>query len=111
MHEDALELAQPQTLENIDFGAGMPEREMDYAVNFTVEKGGTLQGFMGFFEARLAPGITLANHPVYPRCHWQTWHWPVYPPRKVTAGDTFRATVHARPNMVAGGWTMEWSPN
>lgn len=108
MQCDPLGLAQPQELENIRFGIGMPERAMDYPVEFTVDRAGEIQGFMGYFEASLVPGITLANHPVYPRCHWQTWHWPLHPPRQVSVGETLRAVVHARPNMIASGWTMEW---
>jgi enediyne biosynthesis protein CalE3 len=108
LREDPLPLAQPQVLEDIAFSRGMPARAVAYAGDFTVSTEGSLQGFMGYFEAELVPGITLANHPIYPSCHWQTWHWPLYPPLPVQPRQRISTRVSVPANMGALGWRMEW---
>lgn len=108
LREDPRELAQPLVLEDIEFAVGMPEREVEYEGKFTVTTDGALQGFMGYFEAELVSGISLANYPVYPSCHWQTWHWPLHPPLQVSQGQRITAQVHARTNMAAPNWTLDW---
>jgi hypothetical protein len=109
LSQPVTELAAAAVLENIDFGLGMPDREMDYDAQFSIDQAGTLQGFMGYFVSELAPDVQLRSHPAYPGCHWQTWHWPVYPPLDVAVGQQLQTCVHARPNMIAPGWTMDWS--
>jgi protein arginine N-methyltransferase 1 len=42
-----------------------------------VERSGSLQAIVGYFNATLAPGITLSNFPSYPGCNWAVWVWPV----------------------------------
>jgi len=102
------ELAEPFLVEDIHFGRDMEERNHAIPCRLEITAAGTLQGFVGYFAATLGDGIELSNYPCYPSCHWQNWHWPVTPPRTVAPGQHIDAVLHARPNMVAAGWTLEW---
>lgn len=102
-------LAEPQIVEDLSFSADMGLRRHEIDLRFEITRPGVLQGFMGFFESTLVPGVTLANHPAYPGCHWHTWHWPVTPPQETGPGQGIAAVLDARPQMVAGGWTLSWA--
>ncbi|MDF2178064.1 50S ribosomal protein L11 methyltransferase [Aliiglaciecola sp. CAU 1673] len=103
------ELATPAMLEDITFNINMAPRQTRFEGNFQLHSDGVLHGFMGFFETALTDHIRLSNYPQYPGCHWQTWHWPVYPFRRFQVGQHLTAVLNAIPNMVAQGWTLEWS--
>lgn len=102
------ELADPFLVEDLHFGRDMPRRSHAIPCTLEITASGTLQGFVGYFVATLGDGIELSNYPCYPGCHWQNWHWPVTPPRTVEPGQRIDAVLHARRNMVAAGWTLDW---
>jgi len=102
------ELAPACVVEDIRFAATAQTRDMDHTCRFDVTAAGTLQGFVGYFEAVLWEDIALGNYPNYPGGHWYNWHWPVDPPLPVEPGQRIDAVLHARPNMVAAGWTLDW---
>lgn len=117
-HEDAemrilttqpKELAIPHLIEDIDFTAPLQTRANTHECQFTLHSEGQLQGFMGFFQADLTPDIRLDNYPVYPGCHWQTWHWPLYPPPKSQSGFTIKCELATPENIIAQGWQLKWS--
>ena len=103
------ELAIPQLIENIDFTSKIPVRANSIDCQFTLHSEGRLQGFMGFFQADLSPDIRLDNYPVYPGCHWQTWHWPLYPPPKSKPGFIVKCKLTTTKNMIAQGWQLNWA--
>jgi hypothetical protein len=108
LRERPRELAEPLVLEDIHFGSDMAERTTEREVHFRVAQAGTLQGFVGFFEATLAAGIEIGNYPCYPGCHWQNWHWPVSPPRALTPGREIRGRLSMPLGGVAHGWKLAW---
>lgn len=109
LRERPRELARPALLDDAVFSREMPDRCTVLRRRFTIQAAGILQGFVGYFEATLAEGIELTNYPCYVSCHWQNWNWPVSPPRLVEPGQRIEVTLDARPNMVAAGWTLQWS--
>jgi hypothetical protein len=102
------ELSTPFLVEDIAFGPDMGERQLETECDFEITGKGTLQGFVGYFEATLTDGIDIKNYPCYPSCHWENWNWPVSPPLPVEPGQRIFATLSVRVNMVAAGWTMDW---
>ncbi len=52
--------------------AAMPER-----LRLDITEPGTLHAVIGYFQATLADGVTLSNHPGYPGCNWAVWVWPL----------------------------------
>jgi protein arginine N-methyltransferase 1 len=100
------ELAPPATVEEIHFSSEMPnERNMEVALQFSVDTPGSLQGFVGSFDCTLAPGIELTTWPASPSSHWQHWHWPVIPPVEVDVGDSLSGRLRMR---VDPSGTMAW---
>jgi enediyne biosynthesis protein CalE3 len=49
----------------------------DRPLRLTIERPGRLQAVIGYFEATLVPGVSLANFPSYPGCNWAVWVWPL----------------------------------
>jgi protein arginine N-methyltransferase 1 len=102
------ELAPSRVAEDVSFGPDMPPREHRIALSFETDTPGTLQGFVGFFDASLTGELRIRNYPCYPTCHWESWNWPVSPPISVVPGQRIRATLGAREGMVAAGWFLDW---
>lgn len=53
---------------------------------FDIERDGTLDGFLGWFDAQLSPSVRLGTGPHDPFTHWQQIHC-LFPPRKVKRGQ------------------------
>jgi len=102
------ELTEVATVEQIEFGANMPERAYGYSIELPVLRSGELQGFVGFFDCELAAGITLDNYPCYPGCHWVNWNWPVTPAVQIEKGQIINGTLTAPRMTVANCWSWEW---
>ena len=105
------ELTDVCSIEQIDFAANMPERVYEYALELPVVRSGELQGFVGFFECELVPGITLDNYPCYLGCHWVNWNWPVTPIVQVKAGQIIEGVLTTPKKTVASCWSWEWAIN
>lgn len=102
------ELTEIAAVEEIDFGTHMPERAYEYSLTLPVVRSGELQGFVGFFDCELAPGIMLNNYPCYPGCHWVNWNWPVTPAIHVEKGQTISGKLTAPEKTVASCWPWAW---
>jgi enediyne biosynthesis protein CalE3 len=70
---------------------GLPN---DRPLRLTIERPGRLQAVIGYFEATLVPGISLANFPSYPGCNWAVWVWPLRH-TTVSPQDEIRVRVRA----------------
>jgi hypothetical protein len=80
-----------------------------HSLDIPVRAPGSLQGFVGYFAATLAPGIVLSNYPCYPGCNWSTWNWPVSPPPQLQVGDLVRVDlVRESPEQDSLAWRMSW---
>ena len=101
-------LAEPVAVETIDFNRPSGARVHQHDVRFELRTSGIFQGFMGYFVSELTSNITIDNYPGYPGCHWQTWHWPVYPQKSLQQGQTLSACLKTPENMVAQGWSLNW---
>jgi hypothetical protein len=68
---------------------------------------GRLHAVVGYFSARLAPGVTLSNFPSYPGCNWATCLWPLRH-TDVRPGDLLGARL-SRPERVrvATDWQLD----
>jgi protein arginine N-methyltransferase 1 len=62
--------------------------------------GGRLDGFLGWFEARLCEGATLSNSPYLPLTSWWQLYLPVLEQPEYCAGQTL--LLYLDPNIVAG---------
>ena len=102
------ELAAPRLLEDITFGheMGEPLRSLDF--QFEIERRGTLQGFVGYFDATLAEGLSIKNYPCYATCHWENWNWPVSPPVPLKRGQTIDVHLDANVDAPSDSWIVDW---
>ncbi|WP_286265881.1 50S ribosomal protein L11 methyltransferase [Thalassotalea atypica] len=103
------ELATPQLIENIDFSKDKKPRLLAHDIEFHVHTAGALHGFMGYFESELTHNVSINNYPGYKGCHWQTWHWPVYPTLNVEKSASINGMLATPENMIAQGWNLTWS--
>ncbi len=69
-------------------------------VGFRVCAEGRLDGFLGWFECRLCPGVTISNSPHLPLTAWWQIYFPVLEQPQVRAGETI--LLHLDPDMIAG---------
>jgi hypothetical protein len=82
---------------------------MEVRLEFTVNVAGSLQGFVGYFDCTLAPGIELTTWPASPTSHWQHWHWPVIPPVSVSKGDRLSVRLRMRIDQSdTMAWVFNW---
>ncbi|MCO4747493.1 MAG: 50S ribosomal protein L11 methyltransferase [Proteobacteria bacterium] len=58
-------------------------------LEFVVERDGELNGFMGWFQTRLSPGVLLDTSPKVETTHWEQTYFPFHP-IAVKKGDTIR---------------------
>ena len=108
LQRQPVELTEISCVERINFGAHMPQRAYEYSLTLPVVRSGVLQGFVGFFDCDLAPGINLNNYPCYPGCHWVNWNWPVTPVVRVEKGQTITGRLTTPEKTVASCWTWDW---
>lgn len=81
--EPSAVLCPPQAFASLDPSALLEHVQAD--LQFTVPRAARLRGFIGWFEADLAPGVTLDTAPGY-RTFWGQTLWPV-PAHPVAPGD------------------------
>jgi SAM-dependent methyltransferase len=74
-------------------------------VAFRVATSGRLDGFLGWFEARLCDGVTISNSPFLPLNHWWQLYLPVANQPHYQKGETLLLCLD--PNIIAG--EAEWS--
>lgn len=103
-----LELTASVVVEDWTFGRDMPAREYERPVSLEVTEAGELQGFVGYFDCELAPGIELDNYPCYAGCHWVNWHWPVTPPLAVLPGERLSGVLTMPRMTLASCWRFDW---
>jgi hypothetical protein len=110
LRETPKALAKPALVEAVEFINEMPPRPgTKVELEFEIERAGRLQGFVGCFDAVLAPGYEIKTWPTYVGCHWQHWHWPVQPPLNVSPGQRLvgSLSMQIEPSG-ATGWELDW---
>lgn len=98
-----LEIAPAQKCHHVDFcrDTKAPGPAM---VAFRNCSEGRLDGFLGWFECELCPGVTLSNSPRLPLTAWWQLFFPMLDQPQVHKGETIFLNLDA--NMVAG--EAEW---
>lgn len=102
--ENLLQLAAPMPIHKIDFrrDSAVPRKTF---VPFRITKDGRLDGFLGWFEAALCPGVTITNSPNLPLTNWWQVYFPVLEQPIVRDGQSI--VFELEPKMIAG--QIEWS--
>lgn len=92
-------LSQPLTVYHFDFRKDTANPGKTFAP-FRITTDGRLDGFLGWFEARLCEGITLSNSPYLPLTHWWQLYLPVHEQLHYRAGQTI--LLYLDPNIISG---------
>jgi len=74
---------------------------------FRITADGRLDGFLGWFEARLCEGVTVSNSPYLPLTTWWQLYLPVLEQPHYRAGQTILLCLD--PNIVAGEAQWKYS--
>jgi SAM-dependent methyltransferase len=83
-----------------DFGARVALR---------AERAGRADGIAGWFEAELAPGITIGNAPPAEGSSWAHALFPIERPIPIEAGGEAEVAVHTASNGAVWRWSVEAS--
>jgi protein arginine N-methyltransferase 1 len=98
-----LALSEPALCYHVDFRKDSQNPGKTFAP-FRIIADGRLDGFLGWFEARLCEGVTLSNSPYLPFTSWWQLYLPVAEQPHYRAGQTM--LLYLDPNIVAG--EAEW---
>src|SRR6267142_2507204 len=97
-------LSRPAPFYHIDFRKDTQNPGKTFAP-FRITADGRLDGFLGWFEARLCEGVTLSNSPYLPLTHWWQLYLPVLERPHYRSGQTI--LLYLDPSIVAG--EARWS--
>jgi type I protein arginine methyltransferase len=92
-------LAQPALCYQIDFRKDTANPGKTFAP-FRITADGHLDGFLGWFEARLCEGVTLSNSPYLPLSHWWQLYLPIHEQPHYRSGQTI--LLYLDPNIISG---------
>jgi SAM-dependent methyltransferase len=80
-------LSVPQPLVSLDLKTAKPNDPWQSGeLSFVASRDGVLNGFAGWFVARLSPNVVLDTAPHFPDTHWQQTYLP-FPPNLVKKGE------------------------
>jgi protein arginine N-methyltransferase 1 len=99
-------LSQPTPCYQIDFRKDTENPGKTFAP-FRITAEGRLDGFLGWFEARLCEGVTLSNSPYLPLTHWWQLYLPILEQPQYRAGQTI--LLYLDPNIVSGEAQWKYS--
>ncbi len=99
-------LAQPALCYQIDFRKDTANPGKTF-VPFRITAEGHLDGFLGWFEARLCEGVTLSNSPYLPLSHWWQLYLPIHEQPHYRAGQTI--LLYLDPNIISGEARWKYS--
>ena len=102
--KDFLELGIPTLTHRIDFRRDVTIPGKVF-VPFQIKNDGRLDGFLGWFEGKLCPGVTIGNSPYAPLTSWWQLYFPVLEQPTVRTGESM--VLELNPKMVAG--EVDWS--
>ncbi len=87
-----VELAEPLRCWQIDFYKDIPVPG-EVTLDFPVQREGRLDGFLGWFEAVLCPGVSISNSPRLAPTHWDQLYFPVVEQPRISPGQTLRLKI------------------
>jgi len=90
--KDMVELAEPVQAWHVDL---LHDTQMPGAteLEFTVLRDGRVDGFLGWFEAFLCPGVSISNSPQLPATAWSQLYLPIINQPQVHAGQRLRLEI------------------
>ncbi|MGQ0549354.1 MAG: 50S ribosomal protein L11 methyltransferase [Armatimonadota bacterium] len=90
-----VELAEPIRCWHVDYhrDGSAPGAEV---LEFSVLREGRLDGFLGWFDAVLTPGVPLSNSPRLPLTNWSQMYFPVLEQPRLRAGQRLRLEIDPR---------------
>ena len=92
-------LSEPALCYHVDFRKDTQNPAKTF-VPFRITADSRLDGFLGWFEARLCDGVTLSNSPYSPLTHWWQLHLPVAEQPHYRDGQTLLLCID--PNFLNG---------
>ena len=92
-------LSDPAPVYHIDFRKDTANPEKTFAP-FRITTEGRLDGFLGWFEARLCEGVSLGNSPFLPLSHWWQLYLPIHDQPHYEVGKTI--LLYVEPNITNG---------
>ena len=88
---------------------GKPNRMARHGeAQWTVKKAATIYGLAVWWQASLAPGITLATSPLSEPTHWEQLFFPALEPLQLAAGETLAVEIRTKSSEEAGT-DIAWS--
>ncbi len=100
-----VELAAPQRGWHMEFRE-TPEIPRGISLSFMAVRDGRLDGFVGWFDAALCPGVSITNAPGASTTSWPQVYFPVLDQPSVRAGQRLRLDIS--PNLSPSGVRWEY---
>lgn len=104
---DLLDLA-PQRWDAVDLSGDFSSTRQG-TVRWTAAAPGRIHGFALWWDATLAPGVTLTSSPHAPRTHWDQVYLPLLAPLELLAGDALQLELGCETGGGEGGIAMRWT--
>jgi protein arginine N-methyltransferase 1 len=105
--EDLLPEAAPKQWDTVSF----PDRDQKSLrkgeAHWTLSSLGLIEGFAVWWEAVLAPGVTLSTSPFAPLTHWKQIFLPLLSPLSVQKGEKLSVTIVSDSRKM-DGITVSW---
>ena len=77
-------------------------------VSWTVPAPATVHGLALWWQAELAPGVSLSTSPLAPATHWEQLFFPALRPLTLAAGETLKAEIRTKSSH-EHGTDISWS--
>ena len=105
LHEGTF-LAEPTRVEHIAFSESK-KTEIETELSVYARRKGRLHGLAGWFNAELAPGISVSNGPTEKASHWGLAFFPIDQPVLVDRGNRVVARVQSTGNGEYWNWRLD----
>lgn len=102
-----VQLADPLRSWASDLTADVVATPAETRLDFAVTRDGRLDGFLAWFDALLAPGVSLDDSPHHPPTSWEQLYFPAVDQPTVRAGQVIRLTVDPRLKRGEAHWKYQ----
>ena len=99
-------LLSPQVWATLDYNS-VAEADIHGEITWTVERPGTMDGVVVWFDATLAEGIQFSNAPGEPDLIYGNAYFPLSAPVPLETGDTVTVALHA--DLVRDDYVWRWN--
>jgi len=102
-----VQLAEPRRCWASDLRADVVATPKEARLEFEVTRDGRVDGFLAWFDALLAPGVSLDDSPHHPPTSWEQLYFPAVDQPRVRAGQVVRLTVDPRLKRGESHWEYQ----